>query len=288
MYVLLPFLLLIFAAIISPAQVEELAVLRELTINAKNDSERVSANEVFIRTLEPMLQTKESVSLDFDSVKQIGLLDSPDKKFRMITWNLPLDDGTHKYFCYLQTFHHKKKTYSLYKLNDTSADISSPEKKVFGKDHWYGALYYQVIPVSYKSKTWYTLLGWDGNSDLTRKKIIEVMYFAPNGEPRFGDDIFMQDKFTRKRVIFEYSARAVMSLKYHPEKNQIVFDHLSPSQPEMEGIYQYYGPDLSFDAYEWNTGKWVYKEDVDARLDTENPIYNPEIKSKEKKVYDPK
>ena len=91
----------------------------------------------------------------------------------MITWNLPYDDETHKYFCYLQTFaaaDKKKKTYQLFKLIDKSEEISSPENKILNKEKWFGALYYQIIPNTYKGKTYYTLLGWIGNNSLTRKK----------------------------------------------------------------------------------------------------------------------
>lgn len=270
------------------ALLKELKLLREEVINAQNDSERIKANDRFIISLEKILQSEESFKMGFDSLKQTGILPSPDNALRLLTWNLPFDDETHKYYCYIQTYNKKQKKYQFFKLIDKSDEIQFPEKKTLGKENWYGALYYQIIPFSNKGKTYYTLLGWDGNSSMTRKKIIDVFYFGNNGEPKFGEDIFQMGKTTQKRVIFEFSSQAVMSLKYHPERKQIVFDHLSPSQPEMDGMYQYYGPDFSYDAFEWEKGKWVYKEDVDIRLETENPIYNPEIKNNESPIYSPK
>ena len=50
----------------------------------------------------------------------------------------------------------------------------------------------------------------------------------------------------------------------------IVFDHLSPRSDSQKGQFQYYGPDMSFDAFVFEKGKWTYKKDVDARNDTEN------------------
>jgi TonB family protein len=266
----------------------ELIFLRSKVVNANNDTERLMSNDSFVIALEKVLQKEESFRMDFDSLKQTGILLSPDHAFRMITWNLPFDDETHKYYCYIQVPARKKKKYAVYKLTDKSDQISSPQRKSLDKNNWFGALYYEIIPFPVNGKMYYTLLGWDGNNSLTRKKIIDVLYFASNGEPKFGDDIFFKGKIPAKRVIFEYAAQAAMSLRYHPERNQIVFDHLSPSQPEMEGMFQYYGPDFSYDAFEWEKGKWVYKEDVDVRLDSENPLYNPELKSKEKPVYSPK
>lgn len=267
---------------------DSLKILREKVIQSKNDSAREKANDEFVFVLEKILQSEESYKMNFDSVKQLGVLCSPDNTFRLITWNLPFDDETHRYFCYLQTFNKKRKNYRVFKLIDKSNEITSPENKILNKEKWLGALYYQIIPNTYKGKTYYTLLGWIGNNSLTRKKVIDVLFFANNGEPKFGDDIFRSDKFTKKRVVFEYSAQVQMSLKYHENKKQIIFDHLSPSQPELTGMFQYYGPDFSYDAFEWQKGKWIYKADVDARLEESNPIYNPEIKSKEKEIYSPK
>lgn len=267
---------------------DSLKLLRQSVIRSQNDSERTWANDAFVIALEKILQSKDSYEMDFDSLGQMGILRSPDNAFRIITWNLPFDDETHKYYCYIQTILKKKKKYTVYRLTDKSEEISSPEKKTLGKDNWYGVLYYRIIPFSSRKKTYYALLGWDGHNSSTCKKIIDVMCFENNGEPKFGDDIFTMGKISKKRVIFEYSAQAVMSLKYHPERKQIIFDHLSPSQPEMEGMYQYYGPDFSYDAFELEKGKWIYKEDVDIRADSENPVYNPDLKSKEKPVYSPK
>jgi hypothetical protein len=155
-------------------------------------------------------------------------------------------------------------------------------------------LYYKIIPVKVKRKKYYTLLGGDKNDKLTSKRIIDVLYFIPDGSPRFGADLFKLEKRSPKRVIFEYSAQAIMSVKYNEETKQIVFDHLSPAQPNFEGQYQYYGPDFSFDALEFNKGKWVYIPDVDARngkSNKDNQYKDPKDKGKDyenKKFFNPK
>lgn len=268
--------------------IDSLAALRLAVINANHDEKRSKANDEFIVELEKILASEESYKMSFDSLRQTGVLYSPDRVFRMITWNLPFDEGTHKYFCYIQTRSRKKNFYMVYKLDDKSEELKSPEYKSLGKEKWFGSLYYQIIPFSHKGKTYYTLLGWDGNNTMTRKKVIDVLTFSGNGEPRFGDDIFFMGKNRKKRVIFEYSSHAVMSLKFHSERKQIVFDHLSPSQPELEGLFQYYGPDFSYDAFEWDKGKWVFKEDINIKSDAANPVYSPENENREKKIYEPK
>ena len=42
----------------------------------------------------------------------------------------------------------------------------------------------------------------------------------------------------------------------------MVFDHLMPESPNLEGLYSYYVPDLSYDSYVLDGNKWVFFEDV--------------------------
>jgi len=67
------------------------------------------------------------------------------------------------------------------------------------------------------------------------------------------------------RILFEYSARVQMSLRWIDSKKMIVFDHLSPTKASLTGNYQYYGPDFSFDALRFENGTWELVEDVDVR-----------------------
>jgi hypothetical protein len=69
----------------------------------------------------------------------------------------------------------------------------------------------------------------------------------------------------RNRVVFEYSARVSMSLRYDAAKKRIVFDHLSPAKPSFEGNYEFYGPDFSYDAFAFIDNYWVLEENIDIR-----------------------
>jgi hypothetical protein len=53
-----------------------------------------------------------------------------------------------------------------------------------------------------------------------------------------------------------------MSLRYEESYNRIIFDHLSPESPGLEGFYSFYVPDLSLDALILEGNKWMFKEDV--------------------------
>jgi hypothetical protein len=147
-------------------------------------------------------------------------------------------------------------------------------------------IYTQVI----ECDGFYTLIGWDGNNKLTTRKFVDVLYFKSNGDPVFGKDVFKFPRKNPKRLMFEYSSEVSMSLKYNESENRIVYSHLSANQEGelLEGQYQFYGPDGSFDALELKKDKWVTVEDVDARQEkskndnvkkpdpkNQTPVYKP-------------
>jgi hypothetical protein len=246
---------------------DSLVELRNVMLNAPNNQTRTKANEAFTKAFRVILSQGISYNYNFDSVPSIGDLRSPDNAFRMITWNLPFNDGTHEYYSFVQVNNSKKKKVNditLIQLYDKSSSITKAEKKVLSDKKWFGALYYKIIPIKNGNKTYYTLLGWDGNDQFTSKKLIDVMYFSGK-QIKFGAPIFKQDRGQPKRVIFELSTEAIMSVRYFEKEKQIVFDHLSPMRDDLKGIRQYYVPDMSFDAYELRKGKWVYLSDLDAR-----------------------
>jgi hypothetical protein len=55
-----------------------------------------------------------------------------------------------------------------------------------------------------------------------------------------------------------------MSLRFSSDSS-IVFDHLVPFSPALMDDRQYYGPDYSFDAYNFENCLWRLTINVDAR-----------------------
>ena len=138
--------------------------------------------------------------------------------------------------------------------------------------NWYGALYYEIIYIKKKGRKYYTLLGWDGNNDVSTKKIVDVMYFSGKEIIKFGASIFRAGKTTTKRFIIEYNANSNISVRYEKEENRIVFDHLIPIRKDLYGLYEYYVPDGTYNALKYINGKWILKNDIDANNPTsKNP-----------------
>ncbi len=259
---------------------DTLKIICKKLYSSNTDIDKQKYNHQLLKTFELALNKPNSFDYAFDSLNDVARLTPSDKSFRIINWNVPYSDGTQEYFGFIQYKHiqikkigffkkEKTETIQLYPLIDKSAETKNPENSITDNKKWFGMLYYKIITKKTKNKTYYTLLAWDGNDKLSMKKIIDVLTFDDNGNPRFGADIFNMPKKNPKRIIFEYAATCSMSLKYSSKKDSIVFDHLAPEQPQLEGQYQYYCTDMSYDGFGFKHGKWNYGTDVNATNEKE-------------------
>lgn len=242
--------------------------LSDATFNATNDSERLTANSQFIKTLVTALKTPSSFSFDFDSLKRITITKSADNALRIFTWYIKNDDGSYRFFGTIQmaTKDGKLKMYPLIDDTNNIKDVN----QITGNKNWYGARYYQVIPVITNGRQpYYVLIGWKGNNAKTSKKVIDILSFDKADQPVFGKAIFDGPKGSKpqSRIVFEYNKLNSMTLTLDKSVNMIVFDHLAPFTPEMEGNFEYYASDLSFDAYRIVGGRLKLVENVEMKND---------------------
>lgn len=244
---------------------DSLLRLSEETFAAKEDLLRFEKNAAFIKKLITTLKINGSFNYGFDSLKRISILKASDHSFRIITWFIPLNDGTYRYYGTIQmpTINGALK---LFPLNDATNSLIDPNA-ITDHKNWLGARYYEIIPIVMNGKQpYFILLGWKGNNLKTSKKVIEVLSFDKNG-PIFGRNIFETEKNKplQNRVIFEYSKQNAMTLIWDKKVNMIVFDHLVPYEPKMTGNFEFYGSDLSFDAFKITWGKLSIAENVPLR-----------------------
>lgn len=254
---------------------QELIEQRQAAFYSRSEPERMAANKKIIAIWDRIVTDPKILNYSFPELRNdYAILSPKDKKFKLITWNIFKNDGTHAFFGYLLVnnskrikkgwFKHKTtEAYEYFKLVDRSGTVKSPETYVGAPDKWFGMLYYSLI----ECDGYYTLLGYDLNDNLTRKKFVDVLYFKPDGSPVFGKDVFKFPRKNPRRLMFEYSSDVTMSLKFDEKRNQIVYSHLGPNQEGglLEGQFQYYGPDGSYDALEMHKDKWVVIEEIDAQ-----------------------
>ena len=262
---------------------DSLDVLSEQILRAETASERKFANQRMLLILQNLMEHDSSFHYPFDELKSISKLHSEDGELRVFSWNVPDESRKLNYYSIVQHFP-KDGEYRYFPLNDL--DTSFQEIKNFKGDaeNWPGALYLEVIEKKAPYKTYYTLLGWNGNNRLTSTKVIEVLSFDKEGEIEFGEAIFRVGKEMQSRLVFEYAATNKMILEYRNDLDLIIFDHLSPPTSNLKGLYEYYGPDFSFDALQWNGRHWVYTPDVDPDkgLKKKESYFNPEEKKNAK------
>lgn len=284
--------IVLLSAIASPAQEQkdtslyifrnaeaELADLLAKAFRSKNEKERIEGNRELIAVWDRIVADPRILRYSFEKLKtDISILSPRDNKFKLITWNLHRDDGTHAYFGFLLVNNSKRvkkgflryeteQTYEYFKLSDKSSTVKYPESHVGTPDKWFGMLYTQLVECG----DYYTLIGWDGNNKLTQRKFVDVLYFRSNGTPVFGKDVFKFPRKNPKRMMFEWSQEVSMSVKYVEKRDLILISNLSPNQRNgvLEGQYQYYGPDGDFNALVFKKDKWVWTDLVESNSDIE-------------------
>ena len=238
----------------------ELSVLFDSLKTSPTKEESLALHGQIESILRKSLQDPAAFQYPFNNLPFLGKIYSDDNLLRIYTWNVPFIDGTFTYGCIIQ--HKKNNALNVFKIKNAAY---KPELNRFiAVNNWYGALYYRAIPVSYKKSTYYALLCWSGNDDLTNFKMIDILTFN-GGRPQLGLPVFKRKGRTTNRHLFEYGARFSMSLDYDKKKKQIIFDHLAPSSDRYEDVHTDYGPDFSYDAFQLKKKDWIFKEDVDAR-----------------------
>lgn len=225
-----------------------------------------SLNNELISIFYDVLTKEGAFDYPFDSLKNIGILKPSDNRFRIFTWNIPQAGGLQRYFGFIQLNTNGK--FEVIPLTDNRKAFSDPHLEIGNADKWYGALYYDIIEVEYEGQKFYTLLGVDQNNMFSTKRVIEIVYINNEGKLVFGHPIFKIKDQTINRVIFEYSSRSNMVLRWAEESGMIVFDHLSPLQPNFAGDFQFYVPDFSFDGFQFANSYWEYVSDIDIRNPT--------------------
>jgi hypothetical protein len=239
----------------------ELAVLLDSLRAAKNDADKMNWNEQFKQLMWSTVNEPTFFELQFTSLRSCGIIESPDGMVRIVNWNVEMDDQSQKYCAFVIQRDPKNNKHQAIELIDNSFMLPGKPEEVLDAENWYGALYYQIIPFERSGKTAYVLLGWDGGLQSSNTKLIDVLTFTGNSV-KLGLSVFKMGDKTFKRVFFEHSEKAVMSLRYEDEYKRIIFDHLSPEAPNLTGFYEYYVPDMSYDAFILTGTKWVLKEDV--------------------------
>ena len=242
-------------------------VLEELfnrLVDNYNDNDRIRINDSIRLIIDSYAKSDSVFNHRFNNLRFMGQITSPDSLLKIITWNLVLDSQPGKYFCYFIRKQDRGKENLIYRLSADYNEKPVRTDAAYNESDWYGALYYDLRPYNIDDKRCWILLGLDYGNSFISRKIIEVLSFMPGNKIVFGRKWFSSTEEIKSRAVFEYASDAMMSLRFSSDSS-IVFDHLVPFSPALKDDRQYYGPDYSFDAYNFENGLWRLKINVDAR-----------------------
>lgn len=278
----------------------ELQTLFRDVFHAPTDNERYNANEQVVDLFHQALQQDRASRWDWQLGKEVSVLTSSDRKFRIITWAVVRDNGEYECFGFVSVVGDNGEE-SVYTLHDKSDDIMNAEESVLTPDNWYGAVYQDLVETRNEGRSYYTLLGWTGVNALTQRKVIEPICFKGNkAAPQFGQNLFRREK-NRRRVVLEYANTAMVNMRYDEQYvctfenvkkkgkhgrtysvqvpkdvkgSMIIFDEIGPMVPGMNGLFQYYVPTGTEQAYLFEEGKWclqrnAFGQDANKKLNKE-------------------
>lgn len=228
------------------------------------DSNRILINDSIRTILDGYVKSDTVFTHRFTNLRYLGQILSPDSLLKIITWNLVLENEPGRYFCYFIRKQESGKENKIYRLSVSYNENQVKTDTTYNESNWYGALYYDLKPYIIDKRRCWVLLGIDYGNLYISRKIIEVLSFSPEDAIVFGMKWFSYGNAVKYRDVFEYASNAMMSLRFRSD-NSIVFDHLVPFSASHKDDHQYYGPDYSFDAYNFENGIWNLTINVDAR-----------------------
>lgn len=240
-----------------------LSGLAQKMVTSLDEMTRISSGINFIKTLSRTLKTNNSYFYKFDSLKNVSIVYAPDDYFRILTWNVASDDEHFRNFGVIQMnptkIKREKKLYNMseyFPLIDRSDSIENVFYSHTDASHWFGAIYYKIVKTQSQKGTYYTLLGWDGATSKSNKKVADVLMFIDN-EPQFGAPIFdLKTKQPLYRMIWEFNNHATMTLRYEEKRKLFIYENIIPPKPDNVGMYETYVPDGSYDYMIWNGRVW--------------------------------
>lgn len=240
--------------------------------------QRIGANEGFIKVFKRYLKQANSFNYPCNKLKnEIVVLNAPDNSFRIYNWELMREGELRRYYGVIQLA-----DASFIPLVDYSDQmIRGAEDSVLSGTKWYGCLYYNILKKNINNQDIYFLIGWNGNSLNSDKKVVEAFGFNSQMQSRFGAPLFnISDRGKRKttnRFILEYQKGARVSLNVDPDNGNIIFDHTESLIGDYAKRYTYV-PDGTYDGLMWNGVMWVMEENIVQIQDLKNgnaPIEKP-------------
>lgn len=254
---------------------------------------RVKNIHAFIPRFVGLLKEKNSYLYPFDSLLYLSKVSAPDNAFKIFTWELQEPLKTYRYYGVVQLNSKDLKIEPLFDFSDT---MDYHPQVVLNSKNWYGAIYYKcVLNFDENNNKYYTLFGLDRADFVSNRKIVEILTFDKQEKIHFGEKSLLayydkDDKLIKrdKRLFIEYNDKSKVHLNFNQEKEEIVYDHITPpSEKEKDAAFTYI-PDGTYDGFFWEKNFWksvnrVYDYSID-QADSP-PVPHPQGDGRKKDMF---
>lgn len=233
---------------------------KKISEEVKDSLKDIFSNKIIDLT-ESLVNQKLINQTLIDSIKGISILMSDNQKVVVVTYDVLYENNVLKYKGVV--FNKINKTWYKNVLKDVGIKEKKLESFIGKPESWIGCRYYKMVTLKEKGRQKYILLSSNLSEKTISRKWIDVLLIDEKYDVYFGDNIF--EAMPIKRYVLQYNSKLVTSLKYNEKKQLIIFDHLVPTRVDLKNQFQFYSPDLSFDAFEIRNDKLKFLKDIDAR-----------------------
>lgn len=245
---------------------------RNVLTNLSNYERSNSVNEI-MDLFSRYFNGSQSFQCTFSNTKALSIQYPLDSSFRIITGQHFIDDSTYRYYGGIQLA-----TGKFFPLNDSSQELRHQQRELdnLTDNEWYGALYYRIFDCIFNNEKYYLLLGFNAYSFYDRQKIIDIISFDQDNNPRFGKQVFLSDTGETQdlslRKIYTFSADVSFKLNYDADLGYIVLDHLMPISSPYNHNQMIYVPNGSLEGFRYSAGLWQHINVLD-----QIPLENIEV-----------
>ncbi len=200
----------------------------------------------------------DPLEYDLPNIENIKPVISRDFNFVCYSWNIPLKSGINQYYTIFMDWEG-----NIFSMAQGLPSIPAQTGSLT-ETKWYGAMYYDFIPVKYKDKVVYFALGYLFD-DEANYKVIETMQFSKRNV-KMGVSMFNGFGIKRQtRVVFKYAKDAQFNIEYDKKKKNIKQMWWNQLEP-MEDGSSIMIPNDSWDGIVYKKEKWNLQKDMKIKI----------------------
>ncbi|NLA48769.1 MAG: hypothetical protein GX876_04825 [Bacteroidales bacterium] len=248
----------------NPGVAEILEKLYDRIVESRDDNEKLRLNDSVQLLIGAYAESDSVFAHSFENLRYLGQITSPDRKLKIITWNVSLRDGPNRYFCYIIRKDGRKMPNTVFALSGMNREEPVRDDIIYTSGNWYGALYYAIRPFRNNKQNCYLVLGLDYGNLWVSRKIIDVLTFSPDDSLMLGLDCFIREESKKLREVLEYSPEGIVSLRMEDNKT-VVFDQPVTVKTGHGDGYELSAAGISFSGYVLQKGNWKFVSDIDVK-----------------------